>query len=105
MGSFQTYLSFKILYFTENMWKEIKKNRFCVHHEMIHVSSQVECQYLCASKNKDDCPAYSYSKKPGSTHYCLLCKNNTLDVATNNFGFYGRPGSIQTNRLESFPNS
>ena len=97
-----TFSWFKLLHFKGNMWHELRKNKFCVHHDMIHVSSQVECQYLCASRNEKDCPGYSYSKKLGSTHYCLLCKNKTLDVATNNFGFYGRPGSIEIHWLKRF---
>ena len=73
-----------------NLWIESKKDAFCINHYSHNVSSQAECQNICI---KDlECVGYSYSKKIGSTEYCLICRDIKLDTASNNFGFYERQG-------------
>ena len=72
---------------------ESAKDMFCINHDSHTVSSQAECQNLCI---KDlECAGYSYSKKIGSTEYCLICKDTVCDKASNNFGFYERQGIAQ----------
>ena len=99
LDSFAVSIEMKF-HFIGNLWTESAKDKFCIDHTSFNVSSQVECQHIC--KERSDCVGYSYSKKLGSTEYCLICKNRNLSVASNNFGFYKRQGTTRLLSINRF---
>ena len=99
LDSFAMFITMKF-HFIGNLWTESAKDRFCIDHTSLNVSSQVECQHIC--KERRDCVGYSYSKKPGSTEYCLICKTANLTVASNKFGFYKHQGTTILFRINRF---
>ena len=77
-----------------DLWDEVAKNMFCTNHiSLTNVSRQLECQRQC--ELADECVGISYSHKAENTHYCFVCKDFNLTIATNDFGFYGKPGNSQ----------
>ena len=64
---------------------------YCVDGTWIgKVSNQYECQTKCESNH--DCVGISYTNKPGVLSGCYVCMNADLSTASNDYGFYRKPG-------------
>ena len=76
------------------LWQEEVKDKYCANYAPNHnVSSQQECQRRCVEKI--GCVGISYSHIDNSqSNYCYVCMDDDLTAASNNFGFYRRPGIV-----------
>ena len=68
--------------------------------ETAAVTTQQECQSNCAEDY--ECVGIVYSHTPSNTHTCVVCKNDNLVRAGNDFGFYRRPGNVHGYQFKLF---
>ena len=73
-------------------WNESASNKGCPNHVRKWSGKRTPegCQVLCV-KHESECVGIVYSHKIVDD-YCYLCKDGTLTSATNEYGFYPRPG-------------
>ena len=73
-------------------WSETSEDKRCPNNEVsTEVSTQIECQNKCGAQSS--CVGITYShKNDGIRKWCYMCKDDILKDASNDFGFYRRPG-------------
>ena len=83
------------------LWVEELPNTMCTTFTgTAPVATQQECQSNCAQDS--ECVGILYSYKLGSTQHCYVCKDDNFLEATNNFGFYRRPGNVHGYKFNLF---
>ena len=75
------------------LWNISASNKGCINYVFTRsVNTQRGCQALCEGKSESECVGINYSHKTRYKHSCYLCKDDTLQTAYYEFGFYQRPG-------------
>ena len=76
-----------------DLWSKAASDSFCPNHDGgRHAHTQKDCQDLCEAKSESECVGISYSSYIGKANFCVLCMDDTLISANNEYDFYRRPG-------------
>ena len=78
-----------------DIWQKETEDKYCEFHDQLtrDVTSQLECQVKCESK--EGCVGIAYSHEPAHIDICFVCLDDSLSSITNQFAFYRRPGKIK----------
>ena len=83
-----------------DLWNKAASDSYCPNHEIFGsnvtqqmvANTQKDCQVRCEAKSESECVGISYSNYIGKANICVLCMDDTLISANNEFDFYRRPG-------------